>query len=463
MAAAAESNYELTRERNNLIMALKVGIVSLGCAKNLVDSEIMLGRLSEEGCEIVADASQADYVVVNTCGFIGPAKEESIDAILEMAELKAGGRCRGLIVTGCLVQRYAEELFQELPEVDGFLGTNELDKITAVIGQIEAGHRVKVVGDSFYDYDQPVPRVLTTGSHLAYLKIAEGCSHSCAFCVIPQIRGRFRSRSPEAIVREARNLREAGVQELVLIAQDTTAYGRDLKHTSLKDLLKELLPVGFPWIRLLYTYPTSLADEVLELLGREQSLVKYVDLPLQHVAKPVLRAMGRPGDYKATLGLISKIRTQVPQAFIRSSFIVGFPGETEEDFQELLRFLDEARLNHVGIFQYSPEEGSRAAAMEPQVPDEVKQERYEKAMAVQQRISRELNAELVGEEIDVIIDGLSEQSELVLLGRHYGQAPEVDGVVYLGMPENPPQVGDIVRVRILEAHEYDLVGEVVEQ
>ncbi|HHT72625.1 MAG TPA: 30S ribosomal protein S12 methylthiotransferase RimO [Firmicutes bacterium] len=444
-------------------MALKVGIVSLGCAKNLVDSEIMLGRLSEEGCEIVADASQADYVVVNTCGFIGPAKEESIDAILEMAELKAGGRCRGLIVTGCLVQRYAEELFQELPEVDGFLGTNELDKITAVIGQIEAGHRVKVVGDSFYDYDQPVPRVLTTGSHLAYLKIAEGCSHSCAFCVIPQIRGRFRSRSPEAIVREARNLREAGVQELVLIAQDTTAYGRDLKHTSLKDLLKELLPVGFPWIRLLYTYPTSLADEVLELLGREQSLVKYVDLPLQHVAKPVLRAMGRPGDYKATLGLISKIRTQVPQAFIRSSFIVGFPGETEEDFQELLRFLDEARLNHVGIFQYSPEEGSRAAAMEPQVPDEVKQERYEKAMAVQQRISRELNAELVGEEIDVIIDGLSEQSELVLLGRHYGQAPEVDGVVYLGMPENPPQVGDIVRVRILEAHEYDLVGEVVEQ
>ena len=463
MAAAAESNYELTRERNNLIMALKVGIVSLGCAKNLVDSEIMLGRLSEEGCEIVADASQADYVVVNTCGFIGPAKEESIDAILEMAELKAGGRCRGLIVTGCLVQRYAEELFQELPEVDGFLGTNELDKITAVIGQIEAGHRVKVVGDSFYDYDQPVPRVLTTGSHLAYLKIAEGCSHSCAFCVIPQIRGRFRSRSPEAIVREARNLREAGVQELVLIAQDTTAYGRDLKHTSLKDLLKELLPVGFPWIRLLYTYPTSLADEVLELLGREQSLVKYVDLPLQHVAKPVLRAMGRPGDYKATLGLISKIGLQVPQAFIRSSFIVGFPGETEEDFQELLRFLDEARLNHVGIFQYSPEEGSRAAAMEPQVPDEVKQERYEKAMAVQQRISRELNAELVGEEIDVIIDGLSEQSELVLLGRHYGQAPEVDGVVYLGMPENPPQVGDIVRVRILEAHEYDLVGEVVEQ
>lgn len=463
MAAAAESNYELTRERNNLIMALKVGIVSLGCAKNLVDSEIMLGRLSEEGCEIVADASQADYVVVNTCGFIGPAKEESIDAILEMAELKAGGRCRGLIVTGCLVQRYAEELFQELPEVDGFLGTNELDKITAVIGQIEAGHRVKVVGDSFYDYDQPVPRVLTTGSHLAYLKIAEGCSHSCAFCVIPQIRGRFRSRSPEAIVREARNLREAGVQELVLIAQDTTAYGRDLKHTSLKDLLKELLPVGFPWIRLLYTYPTSLADEALELLGREQSLVKYVDLPLQHVAKPVVRAMGRPGDYKATLGLISKIRTQVPQAFIRSSFIVGFPGETEEDFQELLRFLDEARLNHVGIFQYSPEEGSRAAAMEPQVPDEVKQERYEKAMAVQQRISRELNAELVGEEIDVIIDGLSEQSELVLLGRHYGQAPEVDGVVYLGMPENPPQVGDIVRVRILEAHEYDLVGEVVEQ
>ena len=252
MAAAAESNYELTRERNNLIMALKVGIVSLGCAKNLVDSEIMLGRLSEEGCEIVADASQADYVVVNTCGFIGPAKEESIDAILEMAELKAGGRCRGLIVTGCLVQRYAEELFQELPEVDGFLGTNELDKITAVIGQIEAGHRVKVVGDSFYDYDQPVPRVLTTGSHLAYLKIAEGCSHSCAFCVIPQYGAS--APEPRSIVREARTSAKPG-QELVLIAQDTTAYGRDLKHTSLKDLLKELLPVGFRGFACLHCTP----------------------------------------------------------------------------------------------------------------------------------------------------------------------------------------------------------------
>lgn len=442
-------------------MALKVGIVSLGCAKNLVDSEIMLGRLVEEGYEIAADAREADYVLVNTCGFIGPAKEESIDTILEMAELKTTGRCRGLIVTGCLVQRYASELAQELPEVDGFLGTNELDKITKVIQEVERGQKVAYVGSRFYNYDEPVRRVLTTAPHLAYLKIAEGCSHSCAFCVIPQIRGRFRSRSPQALLREAQTLRKQGVQELVLIAQDTTAYGRDRKDTSLTRLLEELLPVGFPWLRLLYTYPTSLQDDLLQLLAKEERLVKYVDLPLQHVSGNMLRAMGRPGDYESTMELIAKIRRHIPQVFIRSSFIVGFPGETEADFAELVKFLEEARLNHVGIFQYSPEEGSRAATMPCQVPDEVKQERYHRAMAVQQRISQELNEELVGQELDVIIDGLSDESELVLVGRHYGQAPEVDGVVYLGMPEHPPQAGDIVRVRIVEAHAYDLVGEVV--
>ncbi|MGI6148353.1 MAG: 30S ribosomal protein S12 methylthiotransferase RimO [Firmicutes bacterium] len=441
-------------------MAVKVGIVSLGCAKNLVDSEIMLGRLREHGCEIVADAGQADYVVVNTCGFIGPAKEESIETILEMAELKERGRCRGLIVSGCLVQRYADELFDELPEVDAFLGTNELDKIDDVISDIEAGRRIKLVGSGFYDYDQPVRRLLTTG-HLAYLKIAEGCNHRCAFCVIPQIRGKFRSRHPQSLVQEAVSLRTQGVQELLVIAQDTTAYGRDLERVSLASLLEEILAVGFPWVRLLYTYPTSLGEDVLELLSRENTLVKYVDLPLQHVSRRVLRAMDRPGDYRSTMELLNTIRRQVPRVFIRSSFIVGFPGETEEDFAELIKFLEEARLNHVGIFQYSPEEGSKAAAMSDQVPDELKQERYQEAMAVQQRISRELNEELVGQELDVMIDGVSEESELVLVGRHQGQAPEVDGVVYLGMPENAPHPGDLVRVRIVEAHTYDLVGEVV--
>lgn len=443
-------------------MALKVGVVSLGCAKNLVDSEIILGRLQGEGYEIVPHADEADYIIVNTCGFIGPAKEESIDTILQMAELKESGRCRGLIVSGCLVQRYAEELFQELPEVDGFLGTNDLDKVGRVLDAVGRGERVQLVGDELYNYDQPVQRVLSTGSHLAYLKIAEGCNHTCAFCVIPHIRGKFRSRSTISIEQEARQLYADGVRELVLVAQDTTAYGQDLEEADLTKLLQNLLEPGFPWIRLLYTYPTSIKDEILQLIGSEDSLVKYVDLPLQHVSKNVLRAMGRPGDYASTLEMIARIRKHIPGVFIRSSFIVGFPGETEEDFAALIKFLKEARLNHVGIFQFSPEEGSKAALMEDQVPEHIKQERFNEAMAVQHRISQELNEQLVGQELDVMIDGLSPESDLVLVGRHQGQAPEVDGTVYIGMPPNPPQAGEIVRVRIVEAHAYDLVGEVVE-
>ena len=442
-------------------MAVRVGIVSLGCAKNLVDSEIILGRLREEGCEIVADAHDADYIIVNTCGFIGPAKEESIETILEMAALKQQGSCRGLIVAGCMVQRYPEELFEELPEVDGFLGTNDLDKVGKLIEGIQQGKRLLLRGEELYDYNQPSPRILATLHHFAYLKVAEGCSHQCAFCVIPQIRGKFRSRTVESIVSEAEALYASGVKELALVAQDTTAYGRDLKNAGLADLLRELLPIGFDWLRILYTYPTSLGEDILKLMRDNESLVKYVDLPLQHVSQAVLRAMGRPGDYQSTLDLIQRIREHIPGVFIRSSFIVGFPGETEEDFESLLRFLEEAKLNHVGIFQYSPEEGSRAALFDNQVPDDEKERRFNEAMAVQQRISRELNERLVGEEIDVMIDGVSEESDLVLIGRHQGQAPEVDGLVYMGMPVDPPQAGDIVKVRILEAHAYDLVGEVL--
>lgn len=442
-------------------MAVKVGIVSLGCAKNLVDSEIILGHLREEGCEIVADARDADYIIVNTCGFIGPAKEESIETILEMAELKHQGSCRGLIVAGCMVQRYPEELFEELPEVDGFLGTNDLDKVGTLLKGIQEGKRLLLRGEELYDYNQTAPRILATPSHFAYLKIAEGCSHQCAFCVIPQIRGRFRSRSVESIVGEAESLYASGVKELALVAQDTTGYGRDLKGVGLADLVQEILPIGFDWVRILYTYPTSLGKDILRLMRDHDNMVKYVDLPLQHVSRSVLRRMGRPGDYKSTLELIRKIRDQIPGVFIRSSFIVGFPGESEEDFVSLLNFLEEAKLNHVGIFQYSPEEGSRAALLEDQVPDDVKEMRFREAMAVQQRISLELNEQLVGQEIDVMIDGLSDESDLVLVGRHQGQAPEVDGVVYMGMPADPPQTGEIVKVRILEAHAYDLVGEVL--
>lgn len=438
---------------------MKIGVVSLGCAKNLVDTEIVLGFLTGDGHELVNDPEQADIIIVNTCGFIEAAKEESINAILEMAAMKEHGQCQGLIVMGCLSQRYAEELWAEIPEIDALLGTNELDLVTEVLKQIATGERVVKQREGFFDYNQVHSRILTTGSHFSYIKVAEGCNHRCAFCVIPSIRGKFRSRSLETIVQEAKNLRDQGVQEIAVIAQDTTAYGRDL-GTNIVELLQALTGVDVPWIRLLYTYPTSISEGLLDLMNKETQLVKYVDLPLQHVSGQVLAQMKRPGDYESTVKLIEKIRERIPGVTIRSSFIVGFPGETEEDFQELLRFLETMRLNHVGIFKYSQEENSTAYGYASQIDNETKERRYQEAMVLQQKIAYELNLELVGEELDVLMEYPSEESELVMIGRHQGQAPEVDGVVYVG--RGNLRSGQIVKVRITEAHAYDLVGEVVE-
>ncbi|NMA61313.1 MAG: 30S ribosomal protein S12 methylthiotransferase RimO [Firmicutes bacterium] len=438
----------------------KIGVVSLGCAKNLVDTEIVLGYLVKAGHEIVSDPLMAEVIIVNTCGFIEDAKEESINAILEMASMKEVGLCKSLIVMGCLSQRYREELWEEIPEIDGLVGTNELDLINQLIEEVGQGERVQKHRDGFFDYNQVHTRLFTTGSHFAYLKVAEGCNHRCAFCVIPLIRGKFRSRRPEFIIEEAQALLEKGVQEIAVIAQDTTAYGRDL-GTSVVELLSELAKLRpQPWIRLLYTYPTSISDELLELIRETPNLVKYVDLPLQHVSGSVLRKMKRPGDYQSTVELIEKIRVEIPGVTIRSSFIVGFPGETEEDFQALLRFLETMRLNHVGIFKYSQEENSSAFDLEDQIPEEVKEARYQEAMALQQRISLQLNQELVGQELEVLLEFPSEESDLVLIGRHQGQAPDVDGVVYVGRGDL--QLGQRVKVRITEAHPYDLVGEVVD-
>ena len=439
---------------------MRIGVVSLGCAKNLVDTEIVLGYLSNAQHEIVGDPNEADIIVVNTCGFIEAAKEESIEAILEMADLKITGRCKGLIVMGCLSQRYTQELWAEIPEIDAILGTNELDLVPQVIEEILLGERVLKKRADFFDYNQVYPRVSTTGSHLAYLKIAEGCNHKCAFCVIPTIRGKHRSRTLESILEEAKVLKEQGVKELAVIAQDTTAYGRDL-GTSIEDLLKKLSVLDFPWIRLLYTYPTSISDDLLDLLSETPNLVKYVDLPLQHVSQNVLRRMKRPGDYESTQTLIEKIRHKVSGVTIRTSFIVGFPGETEEDFEELLRFLKTMRLNHVGIFKYSQEENSAAYDYDAQVDENIKESRYREAMGLQQQISNELNHELVGQELQVLMEFPSEESELVMVGRHSGQAPDVDGVVYVGRGNLAP--GQMVTVRITEAHYYDLVGEEVDE
>ena len=439
---------------------MKIGVVSLGCAKNLVDTEIVLGFLVGAEHEIVNDPLRAEVIIVNTCGFIEDAKTESINTILEMASYKENGSCKALIVMGCLSQRYAEELWKEIPEIDAMLGTNELDLVPEVIERVMTGQRVLENRYELFDYNQQYSRVSTTGSHFAYLKIAEGCSHSCAFCVIPSIRGKYRSREPEAIVSEARALVAQGVREIAIIAQDTTAYGRDL-GTNIVELLKELAKLDVPRIRLLYTYPTSISDELLGLINQEENLVKYVDLPLQHVSGNVLRKMKRPGDYKSTVALIQRIRERIPGVFIRSSFIVGFPGETEEDFEELLRFLDEMKLNHVGIFMYSREENSIAYEYGDQVDGKTKRRRYEQAMQLQQRISQELNRQLVGQELEVLVEFPSEESELAMVCRHSGQAPDVDGVVYVGRGILNP--GDLVKVRITDSHAYDLVGEVVEE
>ncbi len=438
---------------------MKIGIVSLGCAKNLVDTEIVLGFLSVAKHEIVSDPMEAEIIIVNTCGFIEAAKEESINAILEMAELKETGNCIGLVVMGCLSQRYAQELWIEIPEIDAMLGTNELDLVSEVIEQLASGERILRKREGFFDYNQVYPRLSTTGSYFAYLKVAEGCNHSCAFCVIPTIRGKLRSRSLESVLAEAQRLKEQGVQELAVIAQDTTAYGRDT-GTSIVELLTALAALDFSWIRLLYTYPTSITDDLLQLLSGTPNLVKYVDLPLQHVSENVLRRMRRPGSYGSTKRLIEKIRERVPGVTIRSSFIVGFPGETDEDFRELLTFLTEIRLNHVGIFKYSREENSAAFDYADQIDDETKAARFRETMSLQQKLSHELNQELVGQELEVLLEFPSEESELVMVGRHQGQAPDVDGVVYIGRGTLKP--GQMVTVRITEAHAYDLVGEEVD-
>jgi len=443
-------------------MGIKVGLVSLGCAKNLVDSEIALGYLHEAGFTIETDPAKAEVLIVNTCGFIEAAKEESIAAIFEMAEYKNAGTCRCLIVAGCLSKRYQEALWQEIPEIDAVLGTGEMDLVPEVINRVLNGERVRLVRDQHFAYDQPeVPRIISTGRHSAYLKIAEGCSHRCAFCAIPLIRGPYRSRDLRAVVREAERLAAGGVKELNIIAQDTTSYGRDLQpKASLEILLRELVQLEIPWIRILYTYPTALSDSLLDLMAEHENLLNYVDIPLQHAAEPILRRMRRPGSFESYLRLIERIRAKLPGATIRSSFIVGFPGESEADFAALLDFLKAAQLDRCGIFQYSAEEGTPAADLDSQVSGDIKAERYHRAMSLQQQIALHKQQQLLGRTLEVLVEGRSAESDLVLVGRHRGQAPEVDGLVYIG--DNQARIGEFARVRITQAHPYDLAGETIE-
>jgi ribosomal protein S12 methylthiotransferase len=464
---------------------MKIGFVSLGCPKNLVDSEVMLGMAEKEGHEITADASQADVLVVNTCAFIDRAKQESIDTILEMAEIKSQAAGRRLIVTGCLAERYRDELKKTIPEIDAVLGTGEVASFTAAVSgsgnrqpgtgmpmmfyKRDAGPRVPAPGKSpifgvdlpTYIYDANTPRKRVTPAHYAYVKIAEGCDYKCAFCIIPKMRGHYRSRSIDSIVAEAKQLASQGVKELLLISQDTTFYGIDRgERGELPKLLRALNGVdGIEWIRLLYLYPTTITGEVIDAIADLDKVVKYIDLPLQHASDAVLKRMKRPGTRQSYVRLLENIRARIPNVALRTTFIVGFPGETAEDFAELEAFVDEVGFDHVGVFTYSHEEGTTAFELRDNVPAATKRKRQNQLMARQRdRVAARQQARL-GQRTRLVVDGPSAEHELVVQGRLAGQAPEIDPVVYLtDCDPSSLKKGAFIDVEIVGAQEYDLIA-----
>jgi ribosomal protein S12 methylthiotransferase len=481
----------------------KVGFVSLGCPKNLVDSEVMMGMLAHAGAELTPDAADADVIVVNTCSFIGTAQQESIDTILEMARHKTGGKAKRLVVAGCLVERFHDEIRKNIPEVDAVVGTGELEKILAAAGVVETprapspfniltsqpqtsrsqtsrpegDHRReqgRFARDSWdgavadlpnYLYDEHTPRILTTPRSSAYIKIAEGCDHPCSFCIIPQLRGQFRSRRFESVIAEAERLAHSGVREITLIGQDTTCYGEDL---GLKDglalLLEKLAGVkGLQWVRFLYAYPNKITGRLLETIAAHENICSYIDVPLQHASATMLKRMKRGGGADLFLRSIEKMRRTIPDVTLRTSFIVGFPGETEKEFEELCTFVEEAGFDWMGAFGYSDQEGAGAFDHGQKLPSREIESRRKSLMSIQKRISKAKKKSLIGREFDLLLEGASSESDLLLEGRTAMQAPEIDGKVFVNdYPEgNEPKEGEFYRCRITAAHDYDLVAEIV--
>ncbi|RKG73668.1 30S ribosomal protein S12 methylthiotransferase RimO [Corallococcus terminator] len=435
-------------------------MMTLGCPKNRVDSEVMLGTLRTRGYSLVQDPAAAQVIVVNTCAFIGPAKQESVDSILEMAELKKTGACKTLVVTGCLSQRYGQDLSLEMPEVDHFLGTSAYAQIGDLLAA-EASPR-QVIPDPDYIHNAQTPRINSMPKYTAYLKISEGCDNACAFCIIPTLRGGQRSRTVEDIMAEARNLADSGVQELNLVAQDLTAYGHDLPgKPKLHELLRELVKVDVKWIRLHYAYPRVFPDELIDVIASEPKIAKYLDMPVQHASDKLLLSMKRGRNSKFLKELLTKLRERVPSLVMRTSLIVGLPGETEEDFELLKEFVKEQRFQRLGVFQYSDEEGTSAFDLPNKVPAKTIERRWREVMAIQKRINREQNKKLVGQKLTVLVEGPSEESEHLLVGRHEGQAPEIDGQVYIN--DGLAYPGEFVTVEVTEAHDYDLIARVVER
>jgi ribosomal protein S12 methylthiotransferase len=447
--------------------ATRVGVISLGCAKNLVDTEVMSGRLAGSGLRFVRDPRDAELIVINTCAFIEEARRESIRTILETAELKKNGKLKRLIVAGCMVQRYREQLAGDLPEVDAFIGLDELDMIVehALPERTAPAYTGPAAGSgrATYLYDHETPRLLATPPWSAYIKIAEGCDHACSFCAIPAIRGRFRSRKPDSIMHEAQALTAAGVREIILIAQDSSRYGRDLGlREGLPELLQGLQTItDLRWIRLLYLYPDSVSEKLIDTMAALSKIVKYVDLPLQHSSSRVLRRMRRGGSFESHLELIERFRGTMPGVAIRSTLIVGFPGETETDFEQLLQFIREARFDHLGLFMYSSEEGTAAYRFPDDIPYGLKRKRYGQAMQCQQEIAFAKNRDRVGEVVEALVEGAHAETDHLLTGRMSTQAPDVDGQILLNDGRARP--GSFTSVELTDTAGYDLVGRIINE
>lgn len=437
---------------------MKILFISLGCDKNLADSEEMLGLLTAGGHEITDDETQADAIVINTCCFIKDAKEESVETILEMAEYKKTGSCHALVVTGCMAQRYQKEIIQEVPEVDAVLGTTSYGDIVKALEEAAAGNHFEEFRDIDYLPDTGSKRVLTTGGHFGYLKIAEGCDKHCTYCIIPKLRGRFRSVPMERLVAQAEDMAEQGVKELILVAQETTVYGKDLYgKKSLHILLKKLCEIrGIRWIRILYCYPEEIYDELIETIRDEKKICHYLDIPIQHASDRILKRMGRRTSKQELIDIIGKLRKEIPDIVLRTTLITGFPGETEEDHEELKEFVDEMEFDRLGVFTYSPEENTPAAEMADQVPEEVKEERRNELMELQQEISYDRGQDRIGQELLVMIEG-KVADESAYIGRTYGDAPKVDGYIFVQTGELL-MTGDFAKVRVTGALEYDLIG-----
>ena len=441
---------------------LKIALESLGCSKNLMDAEIMTGILKEKGYEFVEEFAEANIIIVNTCGFIRDAKQESIDTIVELSQLKEFGKLKYLIVTGCLAQRYADELLEEIPEIDAIVGTGNFMNISEIIDRLESEKNVTEIGNIEFAFDETLPRYVSTPEHMAYLKIGEGCSNHCTYCIIPKLRGKYRSRKIEDIVEEAKTLAAEGVKELVVIAQDTTRYGEDLYgEAKLAELLEELAGIeGIKWIRIMYSYPESITEKLIDVIAAHDNICSYFDMPIQHASNRVLKRMNRRTSKEDIRNKVDMIRSKIPDAVIRTTVIVGFPGETEEDLEELIEFMKEIKFDRLGAFVYSREEDTPADRMDGHMDEEIKEERRDRVMMVQQAISEEINQKREDKVFEVLIE--EEAEDGVYVGRTQGDAEEIDSVVYVNSDEEL-EIGSFVNVYITEAMEYDLIGDVVDE